>query len=274
MGDVPTSQAEFEAGVENMAPEAQQVEEAVGSCITTVEDVEPPSLGQRFGELLLTAVFPLAGGYFLYRDIKLILANKPAVLEKLNEAGGGVGDILSEIGQLLSPGNPFAMKAMATSWDEINRILTGTVGPMSDSFFYAPRTWTDSVGVRYAGVPSQQKGALEGLIPHVGSMREYLRQHADTLIKHWWDLCLEITDLVIDAIPLASKFISANPLKWLDVAEPIAQCIARVLKAVRNIANLLFEFTMESNSQIEVLNADVSNVTGSVFGKWPEAAFG
>ena len=113
--------------------------------------------------------------------------------------------------------------------------------------------------------------ALEGLIPHVDSMRTLMRDHADTIIQLWWDIYEEIFDFVTAAIVLASGFIQANPLKWVEIAEQIAECVAEVLTTVKDLIKLVFDFTMESNGQIETLKANSSNVTGTDFGKWPKA---
>lgn len=58
---------------------------------------------------------------------------------------------------------------------------------------------------------------------------------------------------------------------WAHIAQPIADCIAHILKTVLEVADAIFEFTMTSNGQIESLKEGLSNVTGSEFGKWPEA---
>lgn len=268
---LPTSQTELSTATEKMKPDTREVKSEIGNCIDKVDSVEMPTGLERLGEALLLTVFPLSGFYFGYRDIKWIIANQPAVREKLEQAKEGTEEILLKLGELLSPGNPFAMKEMAEGWDEVLTHLTGTISPISPESFYATETWTDGLGRGYSRVPSKQKGAVEGVIPHVESMRDFLRTHADTLIQHWWRLAKAIANFYIEAIPLASQFISANPLKWADIAQPIADCIAHILKTVLEVADAIFEFTMTSNGQIESLKEGLSYVTGSEFGKWPKA---
>jgi hypothetical protein len=268
---IPTSQADFDAGVEEITPKIGEVETKIDECQAKVRDIDWPSGWERLGQGLITALFPIAGFYFGAKDIERLIADQPAVQAMLEQAAEGAADIAEEVAQLLSPGNPFALKMMANEWDNINTVLTGVVGSLGDDKFYATASWQDGMGRYYANVPAGQRAALEGLVPHVENMRTYLREHSDNIIRLWWDLYEEVVSFVIDAIPLASKFISANPIKWLDMAEPIADCIARVLEAVQNIVSLIFEFGMASNSNLESFRASASNTAGTDFGKWPVA---
>lgn len=268
---VPTSQADFDQSVEQIKPEAQKVQNKVDECRSTVDSVEWPSGWERLQQGLLTVVFPIAGLYFGWKDLERILISQPEVRETLQRAADGVGEILYEVGQLLSPGNPFAMKAMADNWDAINSILTGAVGGLGDDKFYATSSWTDGMGQYYSQVPAGQRAALEGLVPHVENMRTYLRGHSTNIIQLWWDLYEEIADFVIEALPLAAKFITGNPIKWLEMAEPIAECIALVLSTIKDIVRTIFDFGMTSNGDLETFRAAASNVTGTDFGKWPVA---
>ncbi|GAA3593354.1 hypothetical protein GCM10022198_16520 [Klugiella xanthotipulae] len=270
----PTTQAELDNQVNKLKPEIARVSAELTSCKEKVSEVEAPSGWDRFGQIILTGIFPVAGFYFGYKEIERIIATQPAVQEKLNEAETAVSDILSELGELMSPGNPFIMKTMADSWDEVNRHLTGSVGPMADESFCATTSWTDAMGQQYSKLPAIQRAALEGLLPHVDSMRTLLRTHATDIVDLWGDLIEEIFDLAIDAIPLASKFINANPLKWLELAEPIADCIARFLEAILNIGTRIREFTMASYGRIDTLKSDMSNISGSYHGSWPVARLG
>lgn len=268
---IPTSQADFDAGVEKITPEIRKVEDKIEDCKTDVRDVEWPSGWERVGQGLLTVLFPISGFYFAWKDIERLIADQPAVLAKLDEAAQGTADIAAEVAQLLSPGNPFALKAMANEWDAINVVLTGVVGSLGDDKFYATSSWQDGMGRYYANVPAGQRAALEGLIPHVDNMRSYLRTHSDNIIQLWWNLYEEVVAFAIDAIPLGSQFIQANPIKWLEMAEPIAECIARVLEAVQAVVALIFEFGMQSNSDLEGFRASASNTVGTDFGRWPVA---
>ena len=268
----PTSQSEFDEGVDKMKPEVQKVQDKIDDCSAKTNDVrEPSGFWETAGKIGLSALFPIAGVYFAVEEIKYLLANNDEVREKLEQAASAAADLALEIGKLLSPGNPFIMKVVADNWDAVNENLTGVLAPLDDGKFRAITTWTDAMGERYSKVPAGQKAALEGLIPHVDSMRTLMRDHADTIIQLWWDIYEEIFDFVTAAIVLASGFIQANPLKWVEIAEQIAECVAEVLTTVKDLIKLVFDFTMESNGQIETLKANSSNVTGTDFGKWPKA---
>jgi hypothetical protein len=272
MAGFPSSQADFDNNIAKMEPEVDRVKREVDKCTQKASDVEPPpSFWDYAGQGLISAVFPIAGIYFGVKHIERIINNNPEVQEQLAQAQQCAADILAELGRLVSPGNPFLMKLMADRWDDVNTQLTGVLQPLDPLSFVATTTWKDPMGERYAMVPGAQQAALEGLLPHIDSMRQYMRSHSDTIINLWWDIWMEIVGLVIDAIPLAASFLSANPLKWADIAKSIADCVARVLTAVKEMVNLIFEFTMESNSQIEGLKSAASDVSGTHFGNWPEA---
>lgn len=271
---VPENQEDLDTATATLKSDTDEVVDGVESCIKKVSDVELPSIQERIGEQLFSAVFPMAGFYFGFRDIQWLIANQPAVAEKLSAAKEGAESIALQIVQLLSPGNPFALKAIAEGWDDVHSFLTGTISPISPHSFYATETWTDRMGVKYSRVPDKQLAALNAVIPQVASLRDFVRDHADTLISHWWKLCKTIALFVIEALPLAAKFISANPLKWADIAEPIAECVSHVLKTVTEVADAIFEFTMTSNAQIEGVKEALSDKTGTDFGSWPSAALG
>lgn len=271
MAGIPASQAEFQSDVDEIVPAIEKVQGKVEECQVKVRDVDWPSGWERLGQALLTAVFPIAGFVFAWKDIERLIADQPAVQALLDQAAQGAADIAAEVAQLMSPGNPFALKGMANEWDNIYTILSGVAGSISGDKFYATETWKDGMGVYYAKVPDGQSAALQGMLPHIENMRSYLREHADEILRLWADLCEEIADFVIEAVPLASKFISANPLKWVDMAQPIADCIAHVLTTVKDIVRLIFDFGMTSNSNLEQFRANASNVEGTDFGKWPIA---
>lgn len=273
MAGYPTSQADFDSNVVKMKPEVHKVSDELAKCTQKSANVEPPpSFWESVGQALIGAVFPIAGIYFSVKQIEYLLNNNPEVRENLDRAEKAAADMIYELGQLLSPGNPFLMKVIADNWDAVNTKLTGASGPMDDSSFRANKTWTDTMGQRYADVPSMQKAALDGLLPLLDSMRQYMRTHADTIIQLWWDIWEEIVDFVIVALPLIAQFLAVNPLKWLEIAKSIADCVAAVLDTIKKLVTLVFDFTLESNRQIETLKASSSDVTGTHFGNWPKAS--
>jgi len=263
----PTTQSEFDSHIEEMKPKAEEVSEKIASC-TASSDVEPPV---GLWEAVVGALFPIAGIYFGVKQVEYIIQTNPDVKKLLEEAEKGAQDLVLELGELLSPGNPFIMKVIADNWDSANRKLTGAVGPLSDDRFLATTTWTDDMGVRYAKVPAGQKAALESILPHLESMRVLMRTHADRILQLWWDIYEEIADFVIEALPLAANFIQANPLKWLEIAGSIAECISLVLKTIKGLVKDVFDFTKDSSAQIEALKSASSDVTGTDFGGWPRA---
>jgi len=268
----PTSQSDFDADVKKMTPKVTKVSGKITECREEVDKAKPPHSGGllgTLGKIGLSAVFPIAGFYFGAKEVEHILKNTPQVKEKLDEAQGHVEDMVAELGRLVSPGNPFAMTAAADQWDAVNRTLTGILAPLDK--FSATSSWTDEMGARYSKVPEGQKAAVEGLLPHVSGMATYMREHAASIVQLWWDIYLEILDFVSTVLPHAASFLSANPLKWLEVAEKIAQIVSDILTAVRNLVDKVFTFTTGSNSAIQQLKAATSDVTGTDFGAWPKA---
>jgi hypothetical protein len=268
---IPSSQAELDQGYTELKSEPERMNDEIERCKAKVDSIEWPSGWERAGQLLLTAVFPVAGFYFAYQDLERIIASQPAVRDALNEASQKIGEVLILIGNLSSPGNPFAMKEMANQWDGVNNILTGAVGGLADAQFVATTSWTDDMGQRYANVPAGQRAALEGLIPHINNMRTFLRDHSTEILKLWWELINIVVQWVIDAIPLASKFITGNPLKWVELAQPIADAVAHVLQLIQDIAQRIGQFVFDSAAQIESFRGAASDATGTDFGAWPRA---
>ena len=272
MSGYPNNKGDFDEGVDKIIPEVEKVETKVRECTQKADSVsEPPGFWESLGQFALGTVFPIAGVYFSIKQVERLINDNPEVKEKLEEAGRIIVDVLAELGRLASPGNPFIMKILADSWDEVNIDLTGIKGPLDNGRFRAVTTWTDEMGTRYANVPSAQLAALEGMLPHLSAMRDYLRGHSDKLVQLYWDIWMEILRFIGEAIPLAAQFLSANPLKWVDIAKSIADCIKEVLATIRNLVDLVFTFTMESNGQIEALKSAASDVSGTDFGKWPQA---
>lgn len=270
-GGLPTTKEELDKGCSEMRPNVEKVGAKISECKQKVDDVHEPSGWERAGEALFTVMFPVAGFYFGWRDLERIIASQPEVRQKLDEAGKGIADMMVEVIKLTSPGNPFAMKGMADEWDKVNRLLTGTVEAIDAGRFAATMSWTDSLGQRYAKVPGVQKAALAGAIPLVTNMAGYLRAQSASILKAWWDVVEKIADFVIEGIQVAAKFISANPINWLDKAQDIAAAIATVLRAIKDLVKIAVEYGMKSQTELEKFKSAASNVTGTDFGKWPTA---
>jgi len=264
----PTSQSEFKSSTDKMKPKLEEVTDKITSCKKKTDEVKPPG---GLLEAVVGAVFPIAGIYFGVKQIEYLIQNNPEVKKKLEDAQDAAEEVLATILQLESPGNPFMMKVLADNWDAVNAKLTGVVAPLGDGAFLATETWTDTMGARYAKVPAVQLAALQSLLPHLESMRTLMRTHADTIIQLWWDIYEEILDFVITALPLAANFLKANPIKWLEMAGTIAECIAAVLTTIKDMVKLVFDFTKESNGQIETLKSASSDLTGTYNGAWPPA---
>ncbi|WP_136585509.1 hypothetical protein [Microbacterium hydrothermale] len=267
----PADQGQLEEMTAQLRPTVHQTQDKVDECRAKVDSVHEPSGWERLGQALLTTVFPVAGFYFAWKELESILMNKPEVRRILDEAASSLEAVLTELAKLLSPGNPFAMRSMADQWDAVNTALTGVVAAIGDDRFYATSSWTDDMGRLYANVPAGQRGALEGLVPHVDNMRTFLRDHATRIIDLWYQLAVNVAKFVIEALPKAAAFITGNPLKWVDLATPIAEAISTILQLILDTAQTIYDFTRESNTQIETFKSNASNVTGTDFGRWPVA---
>jgi hypothetical protein len=267
---VPGDQDSFTAQAEKMVPEVNKLGDEIEGCLKKIESANFSDGGLakvvKFS-LKLSPVGLLMGS----DQADTVRDSLPKVKAALRRAHGAVEDIVDELGRLANPGHPFTMRHVADNWDAVNTKLTGVVAPLDDGKFYATETWTDDMGRRYKNVPAGQQAALKNLIARLESMRTVLRKHADQILQMWWEIVEEIWVFVAESLPLAAAFVQFNPLKWLEVAESIADVVEHVLIAVKNLVGIVVTFVTASTKEIQALGEATSDATGTDMGAWPKA---
>ncbi|WP_431791841.1 hypothetical protein [Microbacterium paraoxydans] len=193
------------------------------------------------------------------------------VRERLNDAIEKYNEFVATIADYLSPGNPFAMYAKHDKWITVKQKITGSKTTIEGSYLRADSTWKGDPGDGYGDLAERQKAAMDTLAGYTDSMMHFLNEYAEKIFNAWIDFGERMITYMLDQVDAASEFISADPLKWLDIVPKIVNvCTNLAQLAVDMTAQLARSFTA-SKSTADSLKQGMANLYGFPNGTWPAA---
>src|SRR5690606_16761320 len=131
------------------------------------------------------------------------------------EARDALIDILAQVADFMSPGNPFVMAGKAEDWNSVLRLVSGQIGELNPTLFEGVGSWSGRSGYRYRGLPDQQAAALSGVKSHISALSSTLSGHATAIVREWIELAATVLKYLIEQTENASRFVTADPLEWL-----------------------------------------------------------
>lgn len=249
-GPVPDS-ASFTTAVEQMHTDKESMDEKANACI------------DRYNE----------GPGWWAGFLDWFQGFMEKVKEALEALVAALEDIAEYLLQLASPGNPFRMFEMKDAWREVQRALSGQVGVLDPINFMGDDSWTGRSGTRYRAMPSRQASALSGLHPKADAFANHLDEHARGIVFGWLAVAKIIADATITYLQDAADFITADPLDWLDIVNPIVDLVGNVLKNVGELLQWIQNYINESLARMNGLSSSMANLEGSEGGAWPSSSF-
>lgn len=181
-------------------------------------------------------------------------------------------DFALEMAQLASPGNPFWFLDGVDAWLDVKRGLSGQLIYMGDavtSSFPASESWVGQVGTLYRSMPGVQASAIDGAAGYAGSFATHLGDHGLQIIGLWSDIAKHFVDYGQLVATSVANFISADPTKWLDIVSEIVNTVSDLIDFIQDLIQLVVDKWVETISQMQTLENDLADLSGSVAGQWP-----
>jgi hypothetical protein len=246
----PVSESDFTTTTDGIFEDAEKIRDYINKCVDAFNDRSA------------------WGGFTIWITGKL-----DQVLEALNDLVEKFGVFAEALLKLSSPGNPVSMYTKADDWREVQSKLSGQIGELASSRFPATYSWEGRDGWAYAGIVSDQSAAVSGAYPHADALASHLEAHAKNVIDGWSDIALAVGGIYLDVVRDASQFISADPLKWLDIVPTIVTLVADLIENVANGFDQLEEYATTAYAGMQELAGELASVPGSRSGAWPTADF-
>jgi len=195
------------------------------------------------------------------------------IADSLNEVGEGLYKLWDKVADYLSPGNPFDLWRAAEGWNGVLSEITGQKSNLETYNFPATKSWVSREANLYKSLPVQQLAAVSNMELHIGAFHDLLATHACGLVGSWITLFKKLTKFGVTMIKDAAAFVSANPLKWADLAQNIMILVADLLECVVDIAASLADYVVDVQDQVVALKQQLADKTGSDGGSWPKLKF-
>lgn len=243
------SQAEFDENVRDISDKSEDMENGINEC---VEKFNNHDWGMCVDD----------------SDIDEI----GDAMDRLQEVWQNLG---VELAQLASPGSPFWFLDAKDAWLDVKRQLSGQlvfVEGAAASSFPASQSWVGSEGSVYRDMPGVQSAAINGVVGYAGSFATHLGDHGLQIIDLWVDLAMSFIDYAQLVATSVGNFLSADPTKWLNIVSEIINTISNLVEFVQGIVTLVTDKWIETKSQMQALENELANLSGSVAGAWPTIA--
>ncbi|MFV0374455.1 hypothetical protein [Microbacterium sp.] len=197
------------------------------------------------------------------------------VEEKLGEVKSVWELFMEALVQLASPGNPFWFWESANTWTEVLKLISGQVSYMSADVvgkFPALTSWVSEDAAVYQSMPSLQTGATNGAVEYITALAAHLDAHGMQVADLWFELAMMVVDGAQLIAGSVSKFLTADPLEWLDIIPKIVEVINGLIDFAQDTAKLLQEQWSATKTAMNELKLSFANLTGTLNGKWPTVA--
>ncbi|NYD65693.1 hypothetical protein [Agromyces atrinae] len=181
-------------------------------------------------------------------------------------------DFLTEMVQYASPGWPFWFLDAQDNWLAVKTGLSGQkvhLGAASSSSFPATQSWVSADGAVYRNMPAVQGDAIDGVVGHAGSFASHLGDHGLQIIDFWVKIANKFVDYGQLVATSVANFISADPTKWLDIVSEIVNVVSELIDFVQDLIQLIVDKWLETLGQMQTLENDLADVSGSIAGQWP-----
>jgi len=252
---MPTDQGTFDSLVKSVTDGIEDLRETLDNCVST--------FNAKQGDISLWEKFM---DWFMNR--------MEQVRDALQEAIKKFGEFLMTIADYLSPGNPFAMYAKQDQWLAVKQKVTGSRTTISSGYLKADTTWKGDPGDHYGDLANRQDTAMSTLAGYIDGMIDFLGSYAQKVLDAWIDFGERFLTYQVDGTKAGSEFISADPLKWLDIVPKIVNlCGVLAQFAIDVVASFARNFT-ESKATSDQLKQEMANLYGFPNGSWPAATLG
>ncbi len=181
-------------------------------------------------------------------------------------------EFTTEMAKLASPGWPFWFLDRSDDWLEVKRKLTGQLAFLTGGAgisLPATITWDSPDARTYKTMPGAQADALSGMSSNAGSLADHLHAHGLGIVNLWFDLGDEFIDFAQLIAGSVARFISADPLKWLDIVPEIVAVVNDLVDFVQGLFKLIRDRWTDTIAAMHSLKSDFADMSGSVAGKWP-----
>ncbi|GAA3594731.1 hypothetical protein GCM10022198_18200 [Klugiella xanthotipulae] len=193
-------------------------------------------------------------------------------LRTLSDAVVGIVDFLT---QLLSPGNPWKLMEMATSWMTIVGEVSGHISVVDPPVgFGAVASWEGYVGHAYRDLPALQAAALRRLKERAESFSTLVGDHATAVAAFWGGICSTVLMSQITLAQNAAEFVSADPFKWLDIVPHIAKVVSDSLKDLVGLGDVYLNHVLTTAEIWRTFSLDLADQEGTFQGSWPQISLG
>ncbi|MFG6476699.1 hypothetical protein ACFXP7_09985 [Microbacterium sp. P06] len=249
MAAAPVDEATFTENVEDISEKQTDMSDGINSCIEKFNNYD--------------------WGCMADDETKEKVA---AAIKQMEETWA---DLSEQLVQLASPGNPFWFIESSESWLSVKSGLSGQLIFLQDaasSSLPASESWVGTEGAVYRNMPGVQASAISGVVGYAGSYATHLGAHGLQIIELWVKLAMKFIDYAQLVATSVANFLSADPTKWLDIVSEIVDTVSELIDFVQEIIELLTSTWLETKSQMQTLENDLSDLSGSVAGQWPTIA--
>jgi hypothetical protein len=252
---MPTDQGTFDALVTSVTDGIEDARQSLEDCVTTYnEKRDDISVWEQFLD------------WFMQRMNE--------VRELLEKALAKFTEFLATIADYLSPGNPFAMYAKQDIWISVKQKITGSRTTISPGYLKADTTWKGDPGDHYSDLASRQDTAIATVAGYTDGMIDFLGDYAQKILDAWIDFGERLLTYVVDQVSAASEFVSADPLKWLDIVPKIVTLCTNVAQLGIDTTSAFAKNFTESKATADQLKQDMADLYGFPDGTWPAATLG
>ncbi|MFC4224035.1 hypothetical protein [Lysinibacter cavernae] len=190
------------------------------------------------------------------------------IADALTEAVNGINELMAEIAKFLSPGDPFQLIEIASSWVTVRKGLSGLTTPI-ETDFRAGKYWSGRVGDNYENLPALQATAVAAIGAKPKEFADALNSHAISVISVWFGICDSIASYMLDQTKNIAEFVSASPTKWLDIMPHIVNLVVTVLELVSELFIEFRDYGTDVFGAARDFKTVMSDASGTNRGKWP-----
>lgn len=192
--------------------------------------------------------------------------------EAVAEIQAAVAEFIEVSLELLSPGNPFWFYNAAANWRDARTALSSeqfSINQARTTRLPSTDSWNDDQVKWYGPMPDAQNTAIEELKARCRAIEDASLDHTVALTNGWVNLLTGFSELHSWVITTVAGFISADPLKWLDIVPQVVGCLVELKDLVVGfVADLLLAWT-DARDLVAGLKGDFADNASLDGGRWP-----
>ncbi|WP_430867726.1 hypothetical protein [Demequina aurantiaca] len=174
--------------------------------------------------------------------------------------------------EILSPGNPFWFYNASTQWREARSTLSSeqfSIVSARSTNLPSTESWHDDQVKWYAPMPDAQNATIDLMKSRCQSVENASLDHTKALTTGWVNLLTSFSALHSWVVTTVATFISADPMKWLDIVSQAVNCLVDLKDLIVGfVADMALAWS-DARDLVARLQGDFVDNAALDGGKWP-----